>query len=220
MIYTKNTITWIIVCGIIIFVIYLSFKKAEDFGTNTEAINNIASVYNNGTLTATNINATGTLSNPSFSADKDGIGMNKKLWAAGEIFAQNGLNVTGKLDVNGPSTFTGPSTFAGPVALGGGIAIPIKPISPLNPQTVQAWLNGPDQWAMSKWEPTGTNKRWIFAVPTNKTTNSPVYSDYALVDLTLVENTYGNYIAIYTQYSTAGTSVVKTPIFFTGKLII
>jgi hypothetical protein len=53
----------ILICIIIgIIVIFVLYNQSEGFATNTEAINNLASLYNNGTLTATNISATGTVS--------------------------------------------------------------------------------------------------------------------------------------------------------------
>jgi hypothetical protein len=52
----------ILICIIIaIIIIFLFYNRSEDFVTNTEAINNLASLYNSSNLTATNINATGNI---------------------------------------------------------------------------------------------------------------------------------------------------------------
>jgi|688.fasta_scaffold2215855_1 hypothetical protein len=70
MITSKHQILIGIIIGIII--IFFLYNRSEDFTTPssttplsaTEACQNIASVYNAGTLSATNINATGTLTAP------------------------------------------------------------------------------------------------------------------------------------------------------------
>ncbi len=66
--YNKNTITWILVVIIVILIIYIYSKKSEDFAS-TEAINNLVSMYNNGTLTATNLTTTGNISGSNIFAD-------------------------------------------------------------------------------------------------------------------------------------------------------
>ena len=60
-----NSNTCIIIIVLILIVIFIYFRNTENFVTNTEAINNIASLYNAANLTATNINATGTINTPS-----------------------------------------------------------------------------------------------------------------------------------------------------------
>jgi hypothetical protein len=50
----------ILICIIIgIVIIFFLYNRSEGFVTSTEAVNNIASLYNTGNLTATNISATG-----------------------------------------------------------------------------------------------------------------------------------------------------------------
>jgi hypothetical protein len=52
----------ILICIIIgIIIIFLFYKQSEGFATNTEAIQNITSLYNKDNLTATNIIATGSM---------------------------------------------------------------------------------------------------------------------------------------------------------------
>jgi hypothetical protein len=57
---SNEQILIVIIIGII--VIFFIYNRSEDFLTNTEAVNNIASLYNASNLTATNISATGNLS--------------------------------------------------------------------------------------------------------------------------------------------------------------
>ena len=56
---------WIITIILILLIIYLRSRNSENFTTAlsaTEAVQNLTSLYNNGTLTATNILATGNIS--------------------------------------------------------------------------------------------------------------------------------------------------------------
>jgi hypothetical protein len=60
--HNTNTTIWIVIIVVILLVIFFCYNKTENFGTNTEAVENIASMYANssGTANFNNINAGGT----------------------------------------------------------------------------------------------------------------------------------------------------------------
>jgi hypothetical protein len=90
----------ILICIIIaIIIIFLFYNRSEDFATSTEAVNNLASLYNSSNLTATNINATGAAHFTGFGTDT---------W----LPASDGRNyIRGPLNIDGDTTFTKSATF-------------------------------------------------------------------------------------------------------------
>jgi hypothetical protein len=77
MIYNKNTITWIIVCVIIMVILFFLYNKSEDFDSKlaTEACLNVASVYNAAKLNASTI-AINTLESDGFYINGPGKSIN------------------------------------------------------------------------------------------------------------------------------------------------
>jgi hypothetical protein len=91
----------ILICIIIgIIFIFLFYKQSENFATNTEAINNIASLYNAANLTATNINATGSV-NATGNVEGGGIVSQKDAWIKGNLVVSNSVNATGNVEGGG-----------------------------------------------------------------------------------------------------------------------
>jgi hypothetical protein len=110
MIYNNNNIAWIIIIVVVLLIIYIYFRNTENFATNTEAIENIASLYNSANLTATTINATKdinattmnatTINATNITATKDlnattiNAGRNNAndIYANNDIYAKNNIN--------------------------------------------------------------------------------------------------------------------------------
>jgi hypothetical protein len=91
MISSKQQILIVAIIGIII--IFFLYNRSEGFVTNTEAINNIASLYNASNLTATNVNATANISTPNLNATTLNVsGVGDKGWnkIAGQTVFEGG----------------------------------------------------------------------------------------------------------------------------------
>jgi hypothetical protein len=153
-------------------ILFLLYNKAENFVTNTEAINNIASLYNTGNLTANNINATGYFT--------IGAGTNKwgiipfilgsgdsaqKMLSISPLKADGSMDADNNFILNGtyPTIWTNKHITASSVkTIDGGILIPTY--------FDDTATSGLEQWniAYSKFkisDPIGTTKQIIFAKP-------------------------------------------------------
>jgi hypothetical protein len=120
--HNTNTTIWIVIIIVILIVIFFCYNKTENFATSTEAVNNISSMYNSSDLTATNINATNSMSSPGlYAASITGKNVNIQ----GDITGQNinatasmsspnfyGTAITGK-DVNIQGSINGDGNISG-----------------------------------------------------------------------------------------------------------
>ncbi len=109
--YTKTIIIMIVILFIILFV----FKNQEQYEnfTNDEAIQNVASLYNSGLATVTNLNAISTLKTPSLTSDgrlhisgpeylyllnKSGVIIGKEWGGNGNLTVSGDTNVSGGIN--------------------------------------------------------------------------------------------------------------------------
>jgi hypothetical protein len=101
MISSNQQILIVIIIGIII--IFFLYNRSEGFVTNTEAIQNIASLYNTGNLTGTNITATG---------DIKGLDLSTRDIKA--RFIEAGVDVDAKRNMNVGSNITAGNDITAP----------------------------------------------------------------------------------------------------------
>jgi len=104
----KNIVIPIAIIALVIFVLYSNDVEEHMTSLSNEAIQDIASVYNNlGTLTVPNLNVTGTVT----------VGGQTTLNGSTTI------SQSGSLNVNGPATFAGQTALNGTSTVNGAMSV-------------------------------------------------------------------------------------------------
>jgi hypothetical protein len=221
-----------------LIIIFLLYKQSENFVTNTEAINNIVSMYNDGTLTATNITTTDTVNSKNINANvMQVIGPDGALWTnnwpiyANRIYGANSNDLhiysgkkttihTGPNDNNTLEVGEIDGSRKPYVEINGNLTTRMPVIRADTVQWDDAHNNKSlTDWAsttgcgglMSKTMPAGTTKSFLLFYNNG--------SSWAQTTITLIESS-GAYIWTLTSYTgltSSGGGTRSTPLGLSGK---
>lgn len=110
---STSVLTIIIILSIIVIILFSERSYAHENFTNDEALQNIASLYNSGLATVTNLNATTSIKTPQLNSDgRLNVSGNGKLY----LLNKNGVVISkddggnGNLSVQGDANVAGTST--------------------------------------------------------------------------------------------------------------
>ena len=101
--FNSYTLKWVLIILLLIIIVYIYTSFTEKFATSsTEAILDISSMYNNDTLTAHNLNITGTITVGSTTIDSSGniTTPNVKIDSCGNIIINSSGNITIKSETS------------------------------------------------------------------------------------------------------------------------